>query len=600
MGDVNKELGHLKKLAKEEPTKRFDRLYRLLRQPGLLTISKERIARNKGAQTPGVDGQSMTDITDQEVLRLSEELQAGSYQPKPVRRVYIPKKNGKLRPLGIPTSRDKIVQAGVALILEALYEPNFRKCSHGFRPNHSTITALRQISTAYRTGAKWIIEGDITDCFGSIPHGVILNCLRKRIKDERFIDLIRKMLQAGVMEAGSFAQSFSGTPQGGIASPILANIVLHEFDTWMETQLQINPAPESSTALNARSNPEYMRLHYRIMDIQRYLDGKRPMPKKATSEELRQELREKLRLRRLQPRSLPRKVTYYTRYADDFVVLLCNASKAEALQLKAAITEWMHTNLGLTLNQDKTHITHWQETVRFLGYELQGRKNDNGTGWLCLKIPKDAVRNVVAKIKQATHYPQAPEYDVFLNVNAVARGWSNYYRYAHNNNVTGGKLSQVIYWRTVHYLAKRHRRSITKVMKDHYTRDPKTGCKGLYIYRPGKSPIAENRYFIWHKTLPRQQLGLAWKEELQDTQPYINPGWAQGRSQHKKAETQERAARKCEHCGVSGVTLYVHHPNRLVKAKRVKKGSGAVAQSGFEQKTILLCRTCHTAHHASS
>src|SRR6266540_4258159 len=183
MMDVNKELGHLKELAKGEPSKRFDRLYRLLRQPGLLNTAKERIARNKGAQTPGVDGQTMSDMIDQEVLRLSEELQAGNYQPKPVRRVYIPKKNGKLRPLGIPTSRDKIVQAGVALILEALYEPFFRKCSHGFRPHHSTITALRQISTAYRTGAKWIIEGDITDCFGSMPHGVILNCLRKRIQD---------------------------------------------------------------------------------------------------------------------------------------------------------------------------------------------------------------------------------------------------------------------------------------------------------------------------------------------------------------------------------------------------------------------------------
>src|SRR6266508_3752784 len=189
MMDVNKELGHLKELAKGEPNKRFDRLYRLLRQPGLLNTSKERIANNKGAQTPGVDGQTMTDITDQEVLRLSEELQAGSYQPKPVRRVYIPKKNGKLRPLGIPTSRDKIVQAGVALILEALYEPIFRPSAHGFRPGRSTITALRAVSTAYRAGATWIIEGDITDCFGSLPHGVILTCLRKRIRDERFIDL---------------------------------------------------------------------------------------------------------------------------------------------------------------------------------------------------------------------------------------------------------------------------------------------------------------------------------------------------------------------------------------------------------------------------
>jgi hypothetical protein len=407
------------------------------------------------------------------------------------------------------------------------------------------------------------------------------------------------MLQAGVMEAGSFARSFSGTPQGGIASPILANIVLHELDTWLETQMEVNPSPETSQSLNARSNPEYMRLHYRIMDIQRYLDGKRPMPKQATPEGLRAEMREKLRLRRLQPRSLPRKVTYYSRYADDFVVLLCNASKAEALQLKTAIAEWMQFHLGLRLNQEKTHITHWQEKVRFLGYELQGRKNRNGTGWLNLGIPKDAVRNVVAKVQQATRYPQAPEYDVFQNINAVARGWSNYYRYAHNNNVTGGKLSLVIYWLTVHYLGKRHHRSIAKVMKGHYARDPKTGCKGLYVYRPGKPPNIENRCFIWHKTLPRRPLGLAWTGDVQDTQPYVDRGWAHGRSQHKKLETQERAAHKCESCGISGVTLYVHHPNRLANAKRVKKGLANVAQSGMEQETILLCRVCHTAYHAS-
>ena len=213
MMDGVAELGHLRKLAEQDANKRFDRLYQLVRQSGLLVIARERIAGNRGAQTPGVDGQTMKDVDDAKVIRLSEELRQGVYQPQPVRRVYIPKRNGKLRPLGIPTSRDKIVQAGVALILEALYEPLFRKCSHGFRPEHSTITALRQVWSGYKAGAKWIIEGDITDCFGRIPQGVILNCLRKRIKDERFINLIRKMLQAGVMETGNFSPSYSGTPQ---------------------------------------------------------------------------------------------------------------------------------------------------------------------------------------------------------------------------------------------------------------------------------------------------------------------------------------------------------------------------------------------------
>ena len=219
MLDVVAELGHLRKLAEQDANKRFNRLYRLVRQSGLLALARERIAGNKGAQTPGIDGERMKDINTEKVLHLSEELSQGTYQPQPVRRVYIPKRNGKLRPLGIPTSRDKIVQASVAFILEALYEPLFRKSSHGFRSQHSTITALRQVSSGYRAGAKWIIEGDITDCFGSIPHSVVLNCLRKRIKDEQFIDLIRKMLQAGVMEAGNFSPSYSGTPQGGIATP---------------------------------------------------------------------------------------------------------------------------------------------------------------------------------------------------------------------------------------------------------------------------------------------------------------------------------------------------------------------------------------------
>jgi len=596
--DVMLELEHLNKLAKEDPTRRFNRLYRLLRQEQFLMQAKERIAHNKGANTPGVDGQIMDDITPEDIAQLSQELTSNSYQPQPVQRRHIPKRNSdKSRPLGLPTARDKIIQSGVALILNALYEPLFRRCSHGFRQNHSPITAIRQVSSAYRAGATWIVEGDIANCFGNLPHQIILNCLRKRIRDERFTDLIRKMLQAGVMECGHLTPTYSGAPQGGICSPTLANVVLHELDCWLENEWNVNPPPLTSQDQQARSNPEYMRLHYRIADIRRYLDGKRPIPKNTSPEELRQELREKLRLRRLQPRSLPRHVIYYTRYADDFVLVLCNASKQEARQLKTAIAEWMQTHLGLPLNQEKTLITHWRQRVRFLGYDLQGRANRNGTKWLHLSVPKAAVREVVAKIKRATVYSQAPHYDVFTNVNAVTRGWMNYYRYAHNTTTIGGKLSQVIYWRTVHYLTKKHRCSIAKIMRKHYDRCPTTGCKGLFIYKPDKAPSPETRYFIWHQTPKRLSLATKTAAQVKDKQAYINTDWAKGRSQHKRLETRAKANDTCQGCGTTIGPLITHHPNRLFKAKRVKKGSGHVAQSGMAQQTKLLCRDCHMAYH---
>lgn len=595
--DVIRELEHLNKLAKEDPNRRFNRLTRLLRQMEFLALAKERIASNKGANTPGVDGRVVNDIDDDELARLSRELAAGAYRPRPVQRRYIPKRDGKLRPLGLPTSRDKVVQAGIALILEALYEPLFRPCSHGFRPGRSPITALRHVSSAYRAGATWIVEGDIADCFGSIPCGVILSCLRKRIRDEHFIDLVRQMVQAGVMEDGTYTPTYSGVPQGGVASPILANVVLHELDCWMEREWQANPPSETTQQRNARSNPEYMRQHHRIVDIRRYLDGKCPMPRHTDAETLRCELRKRLRLRRLQPRCLPRRAIYYTRFADDFVVVLCNTSKQEAQQLKAALAAWLESNLGLTLGQEKTLITHWRKQLRFLGYHLQGRANRNGSKWLHLNVPKAAVREVVDKLQRATAYPQAPPYDVFTNVNAVARGWINFYRYAHNVSVIGGKLSLVTYWLTVHYLAKRQRCSVAKIMRKQYGRDPSTGCQALYIYVPGKEPTPQSRYFLWHKKPPRLTFSTTRAAIVQDAQAYIDVGWAKGRSRQKRLETKAAAGNACQQCGTLDGTLMMHHPQRLSNVRRVKKGSAPVAKSGMEQRTRLLCLACHLAHH---
>lgn len=594
MGDVVRELGHLTQLAQQYPEKRFDRLYRLLRQPALLALAKAKIESNQGANTPGVDGQVMANMTTEAIGKLSQELAAGTYQPQPVRRTYIPKRRSHtLRPLGIPASRDKVVQAGMALILEALYEPLFRDCSHGFRPGRSTITALRSVATAYRAGATWIMEGDLADCFGSLPHGVILNCLRKRIKDERFIDLIRRMLQAGVMEQGRYQPTHSGAPQGGVASPILANVVLHELDRWMETQFEANPPAQTYQALNARRNPQYARLSYRITDLRRYLDGKRPIPKGRSKTDLRQELRETVKARRLVPCYRPRQAIYYQRYADDFLVIFCQRPKSEAQQAKQLMAEWLKDTLGLTLNLDKTLITHWRTRLRFLGYELQGRASAKGTHWLHLGVPADAMRAVVAKIKQATAYPQAPEYDVFVNVSAVARGWTNYYRFAHNSNQVAGRLMTVVFWRVAHYLGKRHRQSLRKVMQRHYARDPRTGCKALFVRKPG----SQHPYFLWHKRPQRLPLIAAEAVTTPDAKPYLNTQWATGHSLTQRMEAKAATNGTCQGCGRRDVLLFLHHPNRLRDAKRVQAGYGNVARSGMEQQGKLLCRACHMQHH---
>ncbi len=597
MGDVVQELEHLRKLAQENPAKRFNRLYRLLRQPDFLLLARAKVERNQGANTPGVDGQVMGDVNAEALARLSQELTAGTYRPLPVRRTYIPKKGGnKWRPLGIPTSRDKVVQAGVAMILEALYEPLFRNSSHGFRPSRSPITALQTAAIAYRAGATWIIEGDLADCFGSIPHGVLLNCLRKRIQDERFIDLVRRMLTAGVMEAGQRQRSYSGVPQGGVASPILANVVLHEFDNWMETQLGANPPRQTAKELAARRNPEYRRLTSRIEDLRRYLDGKRPVPKGKKEAELRQELRERLRVRRQTASYLPRRVIYYTRFADDFLVILNYITKAEALHLKEDIGVWLKGTLGLTLNQEKTLLTHWRDPLRFLGYQLQGRRTARGTPWLHLSVPSEAVREVVRRVKQATTYPQAPEYDVFANVSAIARGWTNYYRFAHNSNQVAGRLATVVFWQTAHYLGKRHRQSMRTIMRRHYARDSKTGNKALFVQKPGKTGD-QARYFLWHKRPKRLPVIANEAREVQDALPYHNTNWATGHSLTQRLEAKARAKGVCQGCGRKGVPLFLHHPNRLRKAKRVRKGYGHVAQSGREQQGKLLCRACHLEHH---
>jgi RNA-directed DNA polymerase len=429
--DPQREIEHLRRMAESDPTKRFAKLLKIVRQEIFLAKAWEGMRTNKGSRTPGVDGQTKADVDEQVIRDLAHELAEGRYQPQPVRRVYIPKGKNQRRGLGIPAIRDRIVQAAIAQVLEAIYEPIFRKCSYGFRPGRSTIHTLRHVAHAYRAGVTWVIEGDLVKCFDSLPHQVILNCLRKRIKDERFINLIRLMLQAGVMEDQRYEKTYSGTPQGGLCSPILMNIVLHEFDCWMEDHWRANPPSQTSKQLQARVNPEYTCIQSKLRRWRRQLKRLDHTQRQAATE-LRNKIKQAIAERRRISCYLPRRVIYYCRYADDYVVVLCNYSKEEARQLKQAMAEWLQEKLGVTQHPDKTHITHWSERFRFLGYDLRGQRNLNGTHWLRLTIPPEAERKLKQQVKRLCGYIHIPETDLFTSVNALMRGWTQYYRYAHN------------------------------------------------------------------------------------------------------------------------------------------------------------------------
>ena len=582
------ELEHVRKLATASPEKRFDKLYKWVCQMSTLSQAWQDIQGNQGSRTAGVDGETRDHVDNLTLVNLREALQAGTYQPKPLRRVYIPKKNGKLRPLGIPTIQDRLVQRAAAMVLEALYEPIFLPCSHGFRPKRSTISALRNVAYAYKAGTTWIVEGDIKSCFDAIPHRAILETLRKRIRDERFLALVAKFLKSGVMEEGQFRNTYSGTPQGGIISPLLANVVLHEFDVWMTERWAANPPQESNADYRHRQTTEYRQQTRRIKYLREMLKHGEPFPKQRTAVEVKAELKRLEQARKQTRPSQSQRSLRYVRYADDFVVMLTAATRTEAEQLKAEMAIWLQETLGLTLNEEKTLVTHVSDQLRFLGYDVQGIRNPNGTYWARLSIPVEKEREVTAKLEQATRYRPAPELDVFTNVNAIARGWSEYFRYAYDAKHTFSRLTGIAFWLTANYLARKHNLSIGQVAKRYYWRDPQTGKKALAILKPdGK------RYFLWNKYPSRLSI-LSPGSTVNDRPPHIITAWADGHSMERKAQLVVAANGRCEGCGAENVPLIAHHPNRL---RNTGRGSKPRAASGYEQNAKLLCAVCHQAHH---
>jgi group II intron reverse transcriptase/maturase len=235
----------------------LDELYRQLFNPQLYLLAYGRIYSNDGAMTPGVTGETVDGMSLGRIDRVIDAVRHEPYRFSPARRVYIPKRNGKLRPLGLPTWSDKLLDEVVRLLLEAYYEPQFSDRSHGFRPGRGCHTALTEVANTW-TGTTWFVEGDVADCFGKLDHDVMVGILGEKIHDNRFLRLMRNMLRAGYLEEWEWNATLNGTPQGGVASPILCNIYLHKLDHFVETTL----IPEYTRGDKRTRNAEYERLRH--------------------------------------------------------------------------------------------------------------------------------------------------------------------------------------------------------------------------------------------------------------------------------------------------------------------------------------------------
>lgn len=595
MINVTEEMKHLNKLAREDSSKRFVKLWRNLCSIEWLVQAWEQIRRNKGSQTAGIDKMTDEKVDFELIHRLAEKLKQGTYRPKAVRRVHIPKTNGKTRPLGIPTLEDRIVQQGLKMLLEPIFEADFRRCSHGFRQGKSPHTALRDVARVY-PNVGYVIEGDIKSCFDNIPHGKLIEQISRRIADEKILQICWKFLRAGYMEQWNYHRTYSGTPQGGIISPLFANIFLHQIDEWMEDELRANIIQTKKDEISRR-NPAYSNLTLRIWRLrQRLLSAEKNHREIISQIQDLEKERKKIPLRRKDVKH-PGKI-WYTRYADDFVVMMAG-DKDETQNLKAQVTNKL-SEIGLTLSDEKTRITHWSKPVRFLGYNIRGVLRDKGvTLWAYLTIPKEKQKQISKRIQTVCNYFHIPETDVLTQISAIYRGWCNYYKYANAPQKVFNRTAYKMWWEYAHYNARKHKTSIKQMV----VRERKAGRlktvekngreRNTFTHRIGEKEVILDIFPPSRGQIQTVGNRVGWEVDLQ---PVNKLNWVSGRSLMTRMTALERAKGLCEKCREQPVH-HVHHT-------RPMRGKSFLArvQSDRDQKetAIALCQECHLEKHQGS
>jgi group II intron reverse transcriptase/maturase len=566
----------------------LERVYRLLFNPDLYLRAYARLYPNKGAMTKGSTPETVDGMSLRKIEKLIDDVRHERHRWTPVRRVHIPKPNGKMRPLGIPSWSDKLLQEVMRSILEAYYEPQFSNHSHGFRPNHGCHTALQDIQQNWK-GTRWFIEGDIKQYFDTIDHKTLIEILRKDIHDERVIRLIKELLAAGYMEDWKYNKTLSGAPQGGVISPLLSNIYLNTFDQWVEETL----IPANTRGTKRKYNPAYFQISKKLYR----------MKQRGKTKGAKELIKQRRKLPSVDPNDEGYRRLRYVRYADDFLLGYAG-TKSEAEEIKRIIKEWLRDNLKLDLSDEKTLITHAAtQRARFLGYEIavghseetldtHGRRTING--YIGLYVPAKVVEAKCSRYKKdgkAIHRPELltnTDYSIVAEYQQEYRGIVQYYLHAYNVNWLH-KLHWVMETSLLKTLATKHKTTVMAVMRryktDIQTPEGKT-LKGLVVRveREGKPPLVAQFGGI---PLTRQPFATL------DDQPYVDKG---GRTEL----LQRLLADECENCG-SHENIEVHHVRKLadlIKRGRKEKPQWVKEMIARCRKTLVLCRNCHMDLHA--
>ncbi len=555
-------------------------LYRQLFKPDLYMLAYGRLYSNHGAMTPGVSGETADGMSTARIGSVIDALRHERFRFEPAKRVYIPKKNGKKRPLGLPSWTDKLVGEVIRLLLEAYYEPRFSDCSHGFRPRRGCHTALTKVAETW-TGTTWFIEGDISDCFGSLDHETMLSILGEKILDNRFLRLIKQMLQAGYLEDWTWNATLSGAPQGGVVSPVLSNIYMDRLDKFAETVL----IPGYTRGVHRKNNPAYFKMT-------RAIGRARKRGDRAAVRELRKQ-------RRGLPSQDPRDPGYrrlrYIRYADDHL-LGFTGPRAEAEQVKARLAQFLREDLKLELNEDKTVITHGRtEAAMFLGYEITVQHSQDRpavNGGIGLRVPQAVIKAKCApylkrgKPERRTELMNRDDLAIISSYGAEYRGLIQYYLLA-GDVWRLSRLEWVAKTSMLKTMAAKHDSPVSKMARKYKAtistpHGPRT-CFEASVERPGRKPRIARFGGI---PLRRQK-----KAVIDDRSPVPVP--------RRKELTSRLQTGCCEWCEQK-TTVEVHQVRKLADLRQPGRPQPAWAQimAKMRRKTLVVCLTCHQAIHA--